>query len=148
MALEGEVLALKGVIYMMDCHTPFNRANQVASGVWKACYASGLKLERGFQLLDDSSRVAEVEDLNAPVGEAHHKQRCTDIHAIHSVWEVLCVERVWLAKIPVLEGFVPGASDKHIVEEVHVSDRGIMLCYSLLAVAGKVPNLGLLVTAC
>lgn len=148
MALEGEVLALKGVIYMVYRHTPFNRADQIAGGVWKACYASGLKLERRLKLLDDSSRVAKVENLDAPVGKAHYKQRCTDVHAIHSVWQVLCMERVRLAKIPVLEGLVPGASDKHVVEEVHVSDWGIMLCYGLLAVAGKVPDFGLLVAAC
>lgn len=66
--LEGEVFALEVVIDMMDSHTPLNGANQVAGRVREACYASGLKLERRLQLLDDSSRVVEVEDLDAPVG--------------------------------------------------------------------------------
>ena len=88
-ALEGEVLALKTVIDMVHSHPPLNGANQVASGVWKAGYASGLELEGRLQLLDNSTRVAEVEDLDAPVGQTHHKQWCAHIHPINSVWQGL-----------------------------------------------------------
>lgn len=71
-AFEGEIFALEAVIYMVHSHTPLDGANQVASGIWKACYGSGLELERRLQLFDNCGRVAEVEDLDASVGKTHH----------------------------------------------------------------------------
>lgn len=60
---------------MMYGDTALDGSHQVAGLVRESSDASGLVLERRLHILVDCCGVAEVEDGDAPVGQAKHCQR-------------------------------------------------------------------------
>lgn len=110
---KGAELPAVFLLDVLDRATTFDTADCKARAIAEAADHARLPFQRALHGFIELGGFVKVDNVDVAVRSCHHQQLVDDIHAIDSFLTVHRGHGRCLAQIPVLDRFIPGASNEH-----------------------------------